>query len=262
MTGTDSILGQHEATQASLKAQAGTDRLGTDKNTFLKLLVAQLTHQDPLNPVEDKEFVAQLAQFTSVEELQNLNKGMESLNSAYLRQQSVNATSLIGQYVEAPGDMITIDGIGSGADGTGGYSSPITFTLPRTTPELTMNIYSMDSEGRPNKLVASRNLGPRNEGSAAVQWDGRDDKEAPLPNGTYIANFTAKDADGKDILVTTSSSGKVSQVEMAADGNHKLVLQDFRTVKFNDVKIIAGAADVEKTNTNSGTDTNGSGGNT
>ncbi len=52
---------------------------GMGKDDFLKLLVTQLSHQDPLNPVEDKEFIAQMAQFSTLEQIQNLNKNVESL---------------------------------------------------------------------------------------------------------------------------------------------------------------------------------------
>ena len=232
MAGTESILGQYEAN--SVKSQTGTDRIATDKDTFLKLLVAQLTHQDPLNPVEDKEFIAQLAQFTTVEELQNMNKGMESLNSAYLRQQSVSAASLIGQYIEAPGDMVTIAGVGTDK----AYSSYMNFNVPRDAASMTMNVYAMDANGNPTTLVASRSLGSCKAGDGSVQWDGRDNNGAPLADGIYSVNITAKDVDGQSIYVTTTSTGRVIRVEMADDGNHKLVLQDLRSVKFNDVKIV------------------------
>jgi flagellar basal-body rod modification protein FlgD len=233
MAGTESILGQYEATQNNLSASTAS-RVATDKDTFLKLLIAQLTHQDPMNPVEDKEFIAQLAQFTSVEELQNLNKSMESLNSAYLRQQSMSAVGLIGQYVEAPGDMVTIAGVGTDR----GYSSPINFSLPRDTPALTMNVYAIDANGNPSRLVASRNLGSCAAGEAQVQWDGRDNNGNAMNDGVYIVSFSANDVDGKGMMVSSTSSGKVIRVEMSQDGNHTLVLQDLRTVKFNDVTIV------------------------
>ena len=228
---TSPLLGQYEA---NLNTSAGTDRVATDKDTFLKLLVAQLTHQDPLNPVEDKEFIAQLAQFTTVEELQNMNKGMASLNNAYLRQQSVSAAGLIGQYIEAPGDMVTIAGIGTDK----AYSSYINFNLPRDASSLVMNVYAMDASGNPTRLVASNNFGAVSAREDSVQWNGRDNNNSPLGDGIYVVNFVATDVDGQGIFVQTSSTGRVVRVETAEDGNHNLVLQDLRSVKFNDVKII------------------------
>lgn len=55
-----------------------------DKDAFLKLLTTQLANQDPLNPIEDKEFIAQLAQFNSLEQMQSLNKNMETLGEGVL----------------------------------------------------------------------------------------------------------------------------------------------------------------------------------
>ncbi len=230
MAGTESILGQYEKNVAS--TQSPTNKVATDKDTFLKLLVAQLQHQDPLNPVEDKEFIAQLAQFTTVEELQNIRTGMDTLNTAYLRQQAVSASSLIGNYVEAPGDKVTIAGIGTDQ----AYSSYINFNVPRDAASMTMNVYAINADGTYGRLVSSRDLGSCAAGDASVQWDGRDANGNPLSDGVYAVNFVAKDADGGGIYVTSSSTGRVIRVEMAEDGNHTLVLQDLRTVKFNDVK--------------------------
>lgn len=71
------------------------------KDQFLQLLITQLRHQDPINPVEDKEFIAQLAQFSSLEQMQNLNS---NLTDMMLAQQQLTAlgqaTQMIGQEVE------------------------------------------------------------------------------------------------------------------------------------------------------------------
>jgi flagellar basal-body rod modification protein FlgD len=85
------------------KQREGVERdpsaLGKDQ--FLQLLITQLRHQDPINPVEDKEFIAQLAQFSSLEQMQNLNTNMSDL---MLSQQKLTAlgqaTQMIGQHVE------------------------------------------------------------------------------------------------------------------------------------------------------------------
>lgn len=82
------------------------DRLG--KNEFLNLLVAQLRNQDPMKPMEDRDFIAQLAQFNSLEMLQNLDQRLEDLAGAQMLAQ---AASLIGKQVEAGlADGTTISG--------------------------------------------------------------------------------------------------------------------------------------------------------
>lgn len=92
-----------------LKQREGVQRdpsaLGKDQ--FLKLLITQLQHQDPISPVEDKEFVAQLAQFSSLEQMQNLNNNMSEMMLAQQKLTSLGqATQMIGQHVE----LFTHDG--------------------------------------------------------------------------------------------------------------------------------------------------------
>ena len=68
-----------------------------DKNTFLQLLIAQLNYQDPLQPMENEQFVAQLAQFSSLEQMQNMNDNLEqSIESDFLLNQSLNNS--MGQH--------------------------------------------------------------------------------------------------------------------------------------------------------------------
>lgn len=228
---TNNIIGQFEA---NLNAQAGTDRVAADKNTFLKLLVAQLTHQDPLNPTEDKEFIAQLAQFTSVEELQNLNKGMESLNSSYLRQQTTNAVSMIGMRVTAKGDIVSINTYEDGER----MVSPIMVTFPTDAADVVVEVYSTNSNDTAASRVYSANIGAWPEGTHAWPWPGTDGAGNPMPDGNYIVSFKAVDANGNTILHDTKSMGTVVLVETQADGNHKLMLEDGRIVYFNNVEYV------------------------
>ncbi|MEG2172427.1 MAG: flagellar hook capping FlgD N-terminal domain-containing protein, partial [Desulfovibrionaceae bacterium] len=81
-----------------------------DKDSFMLLLVTQFKYQDPLNPMEDKEFIAQLAQFSSLEQLMNLNDSMGTLTDATNSQQMLNATSYIGKTVLAAGTSISKTG--------------------------------------------------------------------------------------------------------------------------------------------------------
>ena len=77
----------------ALSKQKGSN---LDKDSFMLLLVTQFKYQDPLNPMEDKEFISQMAQFSSLEQLMNLNTSMESLTTATNNEQMINATSYIG----------------------------------------------------------------------------------------------------------------------------------------------------------------------
>ena len=87
---------------ATAKAKASLDGTpnGLGKDDFMKLLLAQMSNQDPLKPMEDKEFIAQLAQFNSLEQMQQLNKGMGNLAAA---QVATQASALLGQQVMARG---------------------------------------------------------------------------------------------------------------------------------------------------------------
>ena len=240
-TATSAILGQYEA---NLNAQAGTDRVATDKDTFLKLLVAQLTHQDPLNPVEDKEFIAQLAQFTQVEELQNINKGVTSLNESYLAQQITNAASLIGREVLAGGDNLVLQ---DAANLTEDQYPGIYFTLPAQSAEGTFTVYAMNADGTIGSAVVSEKMPGYTAGMHPATWNGRNASGEAMPNGNYAIVITANDQDGNPLLVTTSSNGIVIGVETSPDGNHKLYLGDGRTVNFTDVELITVARYADET---------------
>ncbi|MCA9753657.1 MAG: flagellar hook assembly protein FlgD, partial [Gemmatimonadetes bacterium] len=94
------------AMQAERDAQSAPGELGRD--AFLKLLVGQLSHQDPMSPLQDQEFVAQLATFSSLEQLQNINDGIQA---SLLMNQSVNnslATNLIGKEILASGGDVEV----------------------------------------------------------------------------------------------------------------------------------------------------------
>jgi flagellar basal-body rod modification protein FlgD len=236
----NNIIGQYEVNNNALTGASSTDRIATDKDTFLKLLVAQLTHQDPLNPVEDKEFIAQLAQFTTVEELQNINSGVKDLNTAYAQQQTINAASLINQMVVAGGDNIKLT---DAANFTSQDDYPaIYFSLPGQSAGGTFNVYATNADGSIGSMVYSATMGAYQGSNNVATWDGRDFNGNPMPNGNYIINITAKDADGNNMLVTTSSAGVVVGVEMSEDGNHTLYLQDGRTVNYSQIQLVMGYA--------------------
>ena len=96
------ITGTSSATGVSVAGTqiAQTNQMGQD--TFLKLLVTQLRNQDPLKPMEDKEFIAQMAQFSSLEQMQNMNKNLQAFTKGFLDSESgYRAVSLIGRTITA-----------------------------------------------------------------------------------------------------------------------------------------------------------------
>ena len=99
-------MSQHEVYRAQIQADENNKRIGKpmgaksemEKEAFLKLLVTQLRHQDPTRPMEDKEFVSQMAQYSSLEQMRNLNNEMKNLIQSSSSSQAFN---LLGKEVDA-----------------------------------------------------------------------------------------------------------------------------------------------------------------
>ena len=235
MSAAASILGQYEANQA---ASSVNNKNMTDKDTFLKLLITQLTHQDPLNPTEDKEFIAQLAQFTTVEELQNMNQTVSSVGDRIKQSQLTNAAALIGTTVYAAGDYISFQKGGS-VDENGNpvdYSTTLYSELPGAASSVTYNIWSTDANGNPGKLVDTVAVGARPAGEVGFTWDGLDSNGNYVGDGTFVVTVQALDAGGNQMMVTNKSAGIIYSVEVQNDGNHKLYLYDGRSTYYNSIE--------------------------
>ena len=101
--GTGSVLDQYQIKDREAKSKD----LG--KNEFLELLVTQLNNQNPLEPQENGEFIAQLAQFSTVEGVEKLNSSMETMLSGYQSSQALQASSLVGRKVIVPSDKAVVD---------------------------------------------------------------------------------------------------------------------------------------------------------
>lgn len=174
---------------------------GMNKDDFLKLFVTQLQNQDPLNPQDGTQFIAQLAQLTQVEQAYNTNTNLQSLLSQGNNAGTLAAVSLIGKQVEAPGSQVELQS-GSGAT--------INYNLGRSAETVTVSV--LDANG---KVVKTINAGARNSGNNSVAWDGTDNSGAALTPGAYSFSITAKDAGGNLISSTGLVRGKVSGVDMS-----------------------------------------------
>lgn len=187
------------ASQPSLFTGAKTetkDRTGLGREAFLTLLVAQLKNQDPLSPLQPHEFAAQLAQFSSVEQLTQLNDGLSALAQSNqvssLVGKATLSAALLGRVVTAEGDRIVIPSSGAAtlrAD-VGAVGGSATLRL-------------LDDHG---SEVASRSLGAIGGGHQTIVLP------ADLPPGTWTVVLQVEDPTGAAVPVRTYATGVVDGV--------------------------------------------------
>ncbi|MEJ2157570.1 MAG: flagellar hook capping FlgD N-terminal domain-containing protein [Desulfobacteraceae bacterium] len=168
------------------------------KEDFLNLLVTQLQHQDPLNPMDSTGFSAQLAQFSSLEELQNINETLGSVGNSQTILTNSQAVDYIGKRVQAVGDQLEL---------TSGQPVSIEFNLNQDAAGVYVRIYNQFGE-----YVQDLEPGPLTVGLQSVSWDGMNHQNQPAPDGTYRYEVMAMDADGNTMSVTSFTSGTVSGV--------------------------------------------------
>jgi len=184
-----------------------SDELGKDQ--FLELLVAQMNNQDPLSPQENGEFIAQLAQFSTVEGIENMNTSMEALLSGYQSSQALQASSLVGRTVIVPSDQAIVD-TATGVEGQ--------FALPEDSGAVSIKV--LDSAG---SLVNTINMGDLKAGMHDFKWDGKDGSGNVLPPGAYTFEATAAVC-GTTKQLATLLPANVDSVSLGAGNNGELLL--------------------------------------
>jgi len=189
------------------------------KDDFLKLLVTQMQNQDPLNPMDNTQFVAQLAQFTSLEELHNISSGMENLAVAQYSQSSSQAVNLIGKDILAGGNWI---------DHQEGSSDMVEFDLAANASTITIQI-----EDENGTIVRTVELGGHEEGRVEWTWDGLDDDGNPMASGEYTYSVNAKDIDGEEVATQLYVQGRVKSVNFT--GGIPMVVIGEREISLGDI---------------------------
>lgn len=215
-------ISQAAATGASATA-AASKSMG--KDAFLRLLVTQLQNQDPLNPADSTEFTAQLAQFSSLEQLSNINQNLETLNLFQASINNAQAVSLIGKEVLARGNSVEKQG-----------SLPVSceFELEAAAARVVMSIYD-SAGGFVTELVG----GSQPEGRGSLAWDGRDRNGSPVADGLYTFETQAEGSDGKKVAAGSLIRGRVSGVTL--DGGTPLLMVGERRLAFGNVLQVSAA---------------------
>lgn len=172
------------------------------KDDFLKLLVSKLQNQDPLKPMDDESFVAELAQFSSLEQMNNIADGITKQNQlSYLQSQGLNnvmASGLIGKEVKAQFSNLVV----------GKNDQPtINFTLDKAAAKMTLSI--KDASGQVVRTLTVQN---QPAGVGKVVWDGKDDLGNRVPEGSYTVEASGKTADGGSVKPSLMLVGIVRQV--------------------------------------------------
>ncbi len=175
----------------------GQTNLG--REDFLQLLVAQLKNQDPLNPQQNYEYVAQLAQFSTLEQTTTINDNLNSLILQSRGMSNAQVSTMLGSQATVAGAVITLDGKGMG--------TTLAFTLGERSTTTTVRI--QDASGN---TVRTLDVGPTSQGTVSLRWDGKSDAGLLQPSGSYRVSVTAKDAEGATVNVEQQTTGTVESI--------------------------------------------------
>ena len=204
------------STTGTTSAQDQTDR-------FMKLLVAQLNNQDPMNPMDNAQMTSQIAQINTVSGIQDLNTTMKSIATQFGAMQSMQGASMIGHTVQADGNTLSMDSSSGSSVGTGA------FNLAADASNVTVKVMSPGGQ-----LLDTVSLGAVSGGNHSFNW-------TPTNySGTGTPTFTVTASQGSQ-TVTSSTFVQDTVASVSTDptaGTLNLSLKGGSTVAYSAVKAI------------------------
>jgi flagellar basal-body rod modification protein FlgD len=199
----------------------GSDKL--DKDAFMKLMLAQMKNQDPTNPMQSHEMAAQLAQFSSVEQLMNMNQSLEQLKDGQKPMEGFQALNFIGKMVAGDSSKLV--------RAKGDSAHDFSFELPDNAQMLNIKVRNQRGE-----IVRKIDLQDLKKGPNTWVWDGQNDQGQVQAAGEYQFFVEATHQAGKKLNVKTDFEGVISGVSYTKDG--PVLLVGNQSVKLKDVKKI------------------------
>jgi flagellar basal-body rod modification protein FlgD len=211
------VQNPNSVAQTNTTATSG-DKMTMGKEDFMKLLIAQLKNQDPNAPVDAKEFVTQLSQLTSVEQLSTMSSQLKSLTTATTGLVSNQASNFVGKNIEANGSKLYL----------GDANSPTSaFTLAQSADDVTITI--RDDKGQAVRTIQQ---GFTRVGTTPFSWDGKDDNGERLNPGQYAMTIEAKTKAGAPVIASAEIKGVVTKVSYE-QGFPELVVGEARVALAN-----------------------------
>ena len=188
---------------------------------FLELMVTELTHQDPFDPMDNTQLATQISQFAAVSGIDELNNSFTGLSDSLLSDQALQAANLVGRDVLVPlnsGYLTT----GGSIEGVVGLNSSASYVTVRVS----------NSSG---ELVKEISLGNQPKGETHFSWNGLDENGDAVPPGQYKITAEAT-VDGEKLAPYTLIEARVDSVSIGAPGQEMaLNLQGLGPISFNDV---------------------------
>lgn len=206
-----SITGQPNVKEA-------VSELGSD--VFLRLLVTQLKSQDPTNPVEDRDFVAQLAQFTTLEQATNTNNLLNTLIEQNVQRSHMDLVNLLGRAIVTEGNTV----------GLGKENEPVLqYSLGGDAGAVSIEVL-----GPQNQVL--RTLSPeilQVPGIHQIRWDGLDDSGERQPEGVYGFRVKAQDANQQPVPAMTFARERVTDIVPGTE--MPVIVQSGKTYNLEDI---------------------------
>lgn len=221
---TQSVSGSNSSANSALNPQAQTPDKSLGQKDFLRLMVAQIEHQDPMQAQPNGEFIAQLAQFSTNDGISKMQSSLQELASSLQSNQALQASALVGRTVLVNSDKLNL----------GESDTPKTaINMDAGINNLTAHIYSESGE-----LIKMIPLGQPKPGFFEFAWDGTGQNNERSPVGKYRVEVHCTYA-GQEGTLTTMTSANVDSVSLAQNGEGlKLNVAGIGPVSLADVKQI------------------------
>ncbi|GJL57207.1 MAG: basal-body rod modification protein FlgD [Nitrospirales bacterium] len=210
--------GTNATATGGANVQAAVSALGSD--VFLRLLVTQLQSQDPTNPVQNEDFVAQLAQFTTLEQTTGTNKLLEQLIGQDTQRTQLDLVNLIGRTVVTQGDTVSL---------TKDEQPTLAYALSGEARSVTIKV--LDSEQHVVRTLESTDV--QKAGTNQVQWDGLNDSGDRVAEGVYQFIVKAEDANKQPVPNFTFARERVMTIAFGAE--NPVVLQSGKSLPTEDI---------------------------